>query len=183
MLELSFLRLGQSDFSRENRFCGSIDPPLKDVGVRLARAFGGYWKEHGWSAIWASPATRTLQTAGPIAASTGRVPRTDEGLREIAYGEWESLRHDDLKADSPEAYAWWAADPASRGTPGGETAFHAGDPRRRHALAGRPARREGNLRGGMLRFAFLHDRCPVGPHRFCPPCLARRADVRRRLDV
>ena len=46
-----------------------------------------------------------------------------EGLREIAYGEWESLRHEDVQEKWPEAYAYWTADTASRGAPGGETAF------------------------------------------------------------
>ena len=124
MIELSLLRHGQTDFSRENRFCGSIDPPLNAVGLRMAAAFGASWRAYPWTAIWCSPSTRALQTADPLAQALGRPVRTDEGLREIAYGEWESLRHDEVKATSPQAYAWWSADPASRGTPGGETAFH-----------------------------------------------------------
>ncbi len=124
MLEISLLRHGQTDFSRENRFCGSIDPPLNDVGLRMAQAVGDGWKDHGFTAIWCSPATRTRQTAGPLAAATGLELHVDEGLREIDYGDWESLRHEDAKERWPDAYNFWAADPASRGTPGGETAFH-----------------------------------------------------------
>lgn len=124
MLEISLLRHGQTDYSRENRFCGSIDPSLNAVGHRMAEAVGAGWRHHGWDAIWCSPATRTQETAAPLAAATGLTPVLDEGLREIHYGEWESLRHEDVKERWPEAYAYWATDPASRGTPGGETAFH-----------------------------------------------------------
>ena len=124
MLELSLLRHGQTDYSRENRFCGSIDPSLNDVGQRMAQAVGAGWKAHGFTAIWCSPATRTQQTVAPLAAATGLEPHLDEGLREIHYGDWESMRHEEVKARWPDAYTYWAADPASRGTPGGETAFH-----------------------------------------------------------
>lgn len=124
MLELSLLRHGQTDYSRENRFCGSIDPELNDVGGRMARSVGEGWKDHGWDAIWCSPAVRARQTAAPLASACRLDLRLDEGLREIHYGDWESMRHEDVKEQWPEAYSYWAADPASRGTPGGETAFH-----------------------------------------------------------
>ncbi|MEO7156982.1 MAG: histidine phosphatase family protein, partial [Vicinamibacterales bacterium] len=51
-------------------------------------------------------------------------PRVEDGLKEIEYGEWEGLKHDEVKARWPEVFAYWADDVASRGTPGGETAFH-----------------------------------------------------------
>jgi probable phosphoglycerate mutase len=123
MLELYLIRHGQTDFSRENRFCGSIDPPLNDVGLRMADAFGAHYADRPWAAIYTSPSQRARRTAAALAGRIGVAPLVDEGLREISYGEWESLRHEDAKARWPEAYAYWAADTASRSTPGGETAF------------------------------------------------------------
>lgn len=122
-LELYMVRHGQTDFSRENRFCGSIDPPLNEVGRRMAEALGAAYGGHGWDAIYCSPSTRARQTAAPVATRADVELTVDDGLREIAYGEWESLRHEDVRQRWPEAYAYWAADTASRGTPGGETAF------------------------------------------------------------
>jgi broad specificity phosphatase PhoE len=123
MLELNFLRHGQTDFSRENRFCGSIDPPLNEVGLRMAEAFGDAHGHRSWTAIYCSPRKRALQTADALARRVDVALILEDGLCEIAYGEWESMRHDEVKARWPEAYAYWAADTASRGTPGGETAF------------------------------------------------------------
>ena len=40
MLSLYLIRHGQTEFSRENRFCGSINPPLTPEGLRMAAAFG-----------------------------------------------------------------------------------------------------------------------------------------------
>jgi len=123
MLELYLIRHGQTDFSRENRFCGAIDPPLNEVGLRMAEAFGTHYAKLKWDAIYASPRLRTRQTANGLAHRIHADVLVDEGLAEIAYGDWESLRHEDVKEQFPEAYAYWSADPASRGTPGGETAF------------------------------------------------------------
>ena len=123
MLELYLIRHGQTDFSRENRFCGSIDPPLNDIGLQMAAAFGAAYGQHKWAAIYSSPSLRTRQTAAALADQVGLIPRIEPGLREISYGAWESLRHEDVQADHPDEYAYWAADTASRGTPGGETAF------------------------------------------------------------
>jgi alpha-ribazole phosphatase len=124
MLELYLVRHGQTDYSRENRFCGSIDPPLNEVGLRMADAFGNAYAGKGkWSAIYTSPSQRARKTAEALASRVGLDPIVDEGLREISYGEWESLRHEDAKSRWPDVYAYWAADTASRATPGGETAF------------------------------------------------------------
>src|SRR5215470_3568708 len=123
MLDLYLIRHGQTDFSRENRFCGSIDPPLNEVGLRMAEAFGGAYADRRWDAIYSSPSLRARQTAAALARRVGVDPILDDGLREISYGEWEGLRHEDAKAQFPEVYAYWAEDTASRSTPGGETAF------------------------------------------------------------
>ncbi len=123
MIELYLIRHGQTDYSRENRFCGAIDPPLNDVGLRMADAFGQAYALHAWTAIYASPRVRTRQTAEALARRVKLEVQVEDGLAEISYGEWEGLRHDDVRAKWPEAYAYWAADTASRGTPGGETAF------------------------------------------------------------
>ena len=69
MLELHLIRHGQTDFSRENRFCGSIDPPLNEVGLRMADAFGAAYAQKGkWDAIYCSPSQRARQTAHALAS-------------------------------------------------------------------------------------------------------------------
>ena len=117
------VRHGQTDFSRENRFCGSIDPPLSALGREMAEALGSAYGAHGWDAIYCSPSQRARHTAAPVAARANRELVIDGGLSEISYGEWEGMKHDEAKAKFPDAYAWWSQDTASRATPGGETAF------------------------------------------------------------
>ena len=126
MLELWLVRHGQTDFSRENRFCGSIDPPLSDIGQRMAEALGESHGKDKWDAIYCSPSLRARQTATPLAKRAGRELVTDDGLREISYGDWEGMKHEEAKAKFPDVYAYWAQDTASRGTPNGESRSSSG---------------------------------------------------------
>lgn len=122
-MNLYLVRHGQTASSRENRFTGSSDPPLTAVGEAMAELFARAYAGVKWEAIYTSPKLRARQTAEPLSRLTGVPATVEEGLAEIAYGEWEGLKLDEARERWPEAFAYWAADVASRGTPGGETAF------------------------------------------------------------
>ncbi len=122
-MQLYLVRHGQTAASRENRFTGSSDPPLTAVGEAMAEAFARVYAGLRWQAIYVSPRLRAQQTAQPLCRLTGVPATVEEGLAEIAYGDWEGLKLDEARERWPEAFAYWAADVASRGTPGGETAF------------------------------------------------------------
>jgi alpha-ribazole phosphatase len=123
MMNLYLVRHGQTPASRENRFSGSMDPPLTDVGKVMAESLASAYAGVSWSAIYCSPMLRTRQTADPLCRRVNMQPVMDWGLREIDYGEWDGMNQDEVKQRWPEAFAYWAADVASRGAPGGETAF------------------------------------------------------------
>jgi len=123
VLTLYLTRHGQTAFSRENRFCGELDPPLTDVGRQMADALAAGYASLPWAAIYTSHLQRTIETARPLAERAGIPIRQERDLREISYGEWEGQSQEEMAARFPEKFHWWAEDPASRGTPGGETAF------------------------------------------------------------
>jgi broad specificity phosphatase PhoE len=123
MLELYMVRHGQTDFSRDNRFCGSIDPPLSALGRKMADALGSAYGALGWDALYSSPSQRARHTGAPVASRANQELIIEDGLREVSYGEWEGMKHEEAKSRFPDAYAWWSQDTASRATPGGETAF------------------------------------------------------------
>jgi alpha-ribazole phosphatase len=123
-MNLYMVRHGQTAASRDNRFSGSSDPPLTAVGEAMAQAFARIYASLKWDAVYTSPMLRTRQTADPLCRLTGVQATVEDGLKEIGYGEWEGLRQDEVKERWPEAFEYWAHDVASRGTPGGETAFH-----------------------------------------------------------
>jgi probable phosphoglycerate mutase len=122
MLTLTLVRHGQTDYSRANRFCGSIDPPLNADGLAMAEALGAHLGAQTWTAIYASPRTRTLQTAGPTARRAKMEITVEDGLREIEYGSWEGRQESEVEASEPERFHAWASHPARVSPPGGETA-------------------------------------------------------------
>jgi alpha-ribazole phosphatase len=123
-MNLYMVRHGQTASSRENRFTGSSDPPLTAAGEAMAEAFASVYASVKWDAVFTSPMLRTRQTTDALCRLTGVQPIVEDRLKEMDYGEWEGLRHDEVKERWPKAFAYWAQDVASRGTPGGETAFH-----------------------------------------------------------
>jgi broad specificity phosphatase PhoE len=122
-LHLHLVRHGQTAASRENRFSGHIDPPLTDVGRAMADAIAAAYGGLSWAAVYTSPLLRCRQTAAPLCERARVEPIVEDGLKEIGYGEWEGLQQDEVRTRFPDAFAYWVHDVASRGTPGGETAF------------------------------------------------------------
>ena len=123
MLTLHLVRHGETTHSADGYFAGDIDPPLTDAGRAMAEAVARLAPELALSALYVSPKLRARQTAEPIVRASGLQPVVDDGLREIAYGAWEGRKETEIKADEPEAFAAWSADPALVAPPAGESAF------------------------------------------------------------
>jgi probable phosphoglycerate mutase len=62
-------------------------------------------------------------TAAPIASACGLFPVVGDGLREIAYGEWEGITEAQLRQKHAVAFTAWTTEPALNAPPGGESAF------------------------------------------------------------
>lgn len=122
-LTLHFLRHGQTPDSRANQFCGSgRDPSLTPDGEAMAAAFAAAYANIPWTAIYASPLTRAMQTARALADRTGRPIEPRAELAEIAYGAWEGLTATQVDRDFHDDYVRWTADPAWNPPTDGEQA-------------------------------------------------------------
>ncbi len=123
-LVLFFLRHGQTPDSRANLFCGSgRDPALTSDGVAMAVSFAAAYREAPWTAIYASPLSRAMQTAAAVADATGRSVEQRPELAEIAYGAWEGRTPEAVDRDFHDDYVRWTADPAWNPPTGGEPAI------------------------------------------------------------
>ena len=148
---LVLLRHGQSVWLAEGRFQGRADTPLSPLGLRQAALAGARLAAPDAPprlpvpageplAIVHSPLARTRQTADAVAAAfgaTGRpVPalRPEQGIAEIAQGEWEGLFQREVEERYPTEIAGWRRDPVSVHAPGGESLGEV-DVRVRAALA------------------------------------------------
>ncbi len=121
-LKLYLLRHGQTIFSRQNAFCGSIDPELTQSGMEMAQAFAHAYRTTPWTAIFCSPMQRTQATAKPLCEALGMQLQLRDGLKEINYGKWEGQSVETVSQDYHDDYIRWLADPAWYPPTGGELA-------------------------------------------------------------
>src|SRR5882672_6938052 len=77
--------------------------PTKD-GVRSSSSRRGS-RKHGIRAVYASPLSRTLETARILGAPLGFTPVLRDGLREISHGHWEGLTREEVETRYPGEYA------------------------------------------------------------------------------
>ena len=89
MTHLFLVRHGATVWHAENRYAGSSDVALDPNGYAQAERLAAWASETKLAAIWCSPLTRARETAAAAARATGLVPRADERLREIDFGQIE----------------------------------------------------------------------------------------------
>jgi broad specificity phosphatase PhoE len=121
-LKLYFFRHGQTASSRENLFCGSLDPELTPDGLEMAKALATAYRNTPWNAVYSSPMKRTIATAQFLCDELGIQMELREGLKEINYGEWEGKTVDVVNREYHDDYIRWTADPAWHPPVGGELA-------------------------------------------------------------
>ena len=85
---LLLIRHGATALTAEDRFSGSVGVDLSDEGRAQARRLGERLAAAPIAAVYASPLSRTLETATIVAEPHTLVPIARDGLREISHGRW-----------------------------------------------------------------------------------------------
>jgi broad specificity phosphatase PhoE len=67
------------------------------------------------------PLRRAWETARAVSEGRGLPLFSDPRLRELHFGAWEGLTHDEVRRDYPGALEAWTADPMRAAPPGGES--------------------------------------------------------------
>jgi probable phosphoglycerate mutase len=118
---LYLVRHGATQLTAENRFSGMTGVDLSDEGraqaARLAERLAG----DPIAAVYASPLSRTLETARIVARPHGLEIAEEDGLREISHGRWEGLTRQEVEERFADEYATWEADPFTFAPVGGES--------------------------------------------------------------
>jgi probable phosphoglycerate mutase len=122
-LRIYLLRHGETIYSRTGGYCGSLDPELTPEGLEMAQAFAAAYKSLEWKAVYVSPMQRTIATAKPLCDALGLEMQLRDGLREVAYGEWEGKTQEFVKQHYLDTYIRWMTEPAWNAPTGGETAI------------------------------------------------------------
>lgn len=114
------VRHAEPDESAHGRCCGVLDVPLSPRGRRRSETLARELSATPLAAVYSSPLRRALETAEPIAAAHGLVPRAHEGFRELDFGELEGERYEDVADSRPELFRAWMETPILVRFPGGE---------------------------------------------------------------
>ena len=114
-------RHGATTLTAEDRFAGSTDVDLSDEGRAQAAALGERMRGEHLDGVYASPLSRTRETAAIIGRACGQTPALVDGLREISHGHWEGLTRAEVEARFTDEYASWEADPFTFAPEGGES--------------------------------------------------------------
>jgi probable phosphoglycerate mutase len=115
------VRHGATVLSAEDAFAGETDVALSEEGRAQARALAARLAGEPMAAFYASPMSRTMDTARILAEPHGLEVLPRDGLREISHGHWEGKKRAEVEAAFPEEYARWEADPFSSAPLGGES--------------------------------------------------------------
>jgi broad specificity phosphatase PhoE len=121
-LKIYFLRHGETEYSKQGAFCGAIDPELTAEGSQMAEAFADSYRSLAWEDVYVSPMKRAIATAQPLCDVLGLTMQIRDGLREIAYGDWEDREQADVKQHYEQDYIRWLTEPAWNPPTNGETA-------------------------------------------------------------
>ena len=124
---LTFIRHGETDWNRQQRFQGQIDVPLNAMGHAQAARLGARLAAEPPDAFISSDLLRTRETAAPLATVWRMTPLLDPGLREQNFGLLEGLDVPTIKTRHAALWAQWLEHRADFALPGGESLrqFHA----------------------------------------------------------
>ncbi len=115
------VRHAESVYNDERRIQGQADPPLSPVGQKQALALLPAFEPLDIEAIFSSPLRRAYDTARPLAQALGLDIETDDRLKELDVGVFQSKRWEEIQAEFPEAAAKWKSRDPDFIIPGGES--------------------------------------------------------------
>lgn len=107
LLEILFIRHGETQWNVDKRLQGHLDIGLNREGLRQATALGRRLLDEPLDAIFASDLRRATDTAKAIAMPQGLKVQLEPSLRERCFGAFEGLLHPEIEERYPPAFAAW----------------------------------------------------------------------------
>jgi 2,3-bisphosphoglycerate-dependent phosphoglycerate mutase len=97
-------RHGETDWNREGRIQGHLDPPLNERGREQACELAARLDAEPLDALYASDLRRALETADLVAARKRLSVTVEPGLREADMGSWSGLTATEIQRRYPAAW-------------------------------------------------------------------------------
>jgi 2,3-bisphosphoglycerate-dependent phosphoglycerate mutase len=102
VLELTFIRHGETIWNAEGRFQGHLDSPLTALGIRQAKALNKRLSGQSFDTLYSSDSGRVLQTASLVFPN--KPSQQDMRLREIHYGVIEGKTRAEFSTQEEAMY-------------------------------------------------------------------------------
>ncbi len=107
--KLILIRHGITEWNKQGRYCGYKDVSLSRKGKSQVVKLRKSLKDIGFDRIYCSDRKRALQTRSILFGSKSFTKA--KGLREINFGVFEGLKHDEIIERYPKVYKEWLANP------------------------------------------------------------------------
>ena len=116
------VRHGQTEGNRDNRYIGSTDIDLTELGKIQAQVTAEYlYKTVKFDKIYSSDLKRAYITAMATAKKQNLEVIKEPAFREFYGGKWENMIFSDIVTQYPNEYKTWSEDFASLRCPDGES--------------------------------------------------------------
>jgi probable phosphoglycerate mutase len=126
-VQVIFVRHGETEWHAENRYAGLSDVALTARGHAQGRALADWAAQADLDAVWASPLTRSRETARDSAERAGVPVQVDPRLLEVDFGIAEGLTRAEMEDRFPADLAAFQSDPVEHHFPKGENPMEAVD--------------------------------------------------------
>ncbi len=110
MTDLYFIRHGQSEANVSQSFAGYTDSPLTPLGKKQAEATSAFFDEIKPDKVYSSPLQRAYNTGLAVAKRYNIEIETDDRLKEIYGGKWETIPFAELINLYHDDFSVWIND-------------------------------------------------------------------------
>jgi len=122
LIRLLLVRHGVTEWNQAGRYQGHHDISLTDLGREQARQLGVRLTSEDIDAVYSSDLSRARETASLAMQARDALPIFETpALREMSFGAWEGLRHDEVARKFPDDWSAWVRDQISARPSGGES--------------------------------------------------------------
>ncbi|MFD1851601.1 histidine phosphatase family protein [Oceanobacillus bengalensis] len=104
MLNLYFVRHGETEWNVQNRLQGQLDSRLTSNGIQSARLLARKLEATKFESVISSSSKRAVHTAELLIGNRPLSFRTDEHLLEINLGSWQGKTVEEIKKMDPHNY-------------------------------------------------------------------------------
>lgn len=107
-MKLYIVRHGETQWNKEGRMQGWKNSNLSEKGVENAKKLGQNLKGISFDYVYCSPLGRAVETANYILGEEKSEIILNDNLREMSFGIWEGMMHDEVEKLYPEEkYNLW----------------------------------------------------------------------------